>query len=91
MNVRDVIHSTFQHFIDVLSSNELRTVLSRELNICLDIVMNNTGSLANMAMESVDRCIHENMEVFKPEYRCNDALFFWSFKHSLYEFLKSNC
>ena len=91
MNVRDVIHSTFQHFIDVLSSNELRTVLSRELKICLDIVMNNTGSLANMAMESVDRCIHENMEVFKPEYRCNDALFFWSFKHSLYEFLKSNC
>ena len=91
MNVRDDIHSTFRHFIEVLSSNELRTVLSRELNISLDIVMNNIGALANMAMESVDMCIHENMEAFKPEYRCNDALFFWSFKHSLYEFLKSNC
>ena len=91
MNVRDDIHSTFRHFIDVLSSNELRTVLSRELNISLDIVMNNIGTLANMAMDSLDMCIHENIEVFKPEYRCNDALFFWSFKHSLYEFLKSNC
>ena len=89
--VRDDIHRTFRHFIDVLSSNELRTVLSRELNISLGIVLNNINALDNMAMNSVDICLHEKMEVYKQEGRCNDALFFWSLKHCLYELLKNNC
>lgn len=91
MNVRDDIHSSFRHFIDILSSNALRTVLSRELNISLDIVMNNIGAIEHMAMDSVNMCINEKLEFNKPEYTCNDALFFWSLKHSLYELLKNNC
>lgn len=91
MNVREDLHSTFRHFIDILSSNELRTVLSRELNISLKIVMNNIGAIEQMAMESVNMCINEKQEFDKPEYICNDALFFWSLKHSLYEWLKNNC
>ena len=91
MNVRDDIHSSFRQFIDILSSNELRTVLSRELNISLDIVMNNIGAIEHMAMDSVNMCINEKLEFNKPENICNDALFFWSLKHSLYEWLKNNC
>ena len=91
MNVREDLHSTFRHFIDILSSNELRTVLFRELNISLNIVMNNIGAIEQMAMDSVNMCINEKLEFDKPEYICNDALFFWSLKHSLYEWLKNNC
>ena len=89
--VRDDIHSTFRHFIDVLNSNELTTVLFRELNVSLGIVMNNKGALEHMAMDSVNMCLNENLEFKDPEYRCNSALFFWSLKHSLYEWLKNNC
>lgn len=91
MNVVDDIHTTFRHFIDVLSSNELTTVLFRELNVSLGIVMNNKGALDHMAMDSVNMCLNENLEFKDPEYRCNSALFFWSLKHSLYELLKNNC
>ena len=89
--VRDDIHSTFRHFIDVLSSNEIRTILSRDLNISLKSVMNNIGDIEHMAMDSVSMCLNENLEVNNPEYICNDTLFFWSLKHSLYELLKNNC
>lgn len=44
-----------------------------------------------MAMWSVYLCLKESLEVNKPEDRCNDALFFWSLKLSLYEWLKENC
>lgn len=91
MNVRDDIHSTFRHFIDVLRADEVKDVLIRELNISLGIVMNNIGALGQMAMDSVNMCLNENMEVKDPEDRCNSALFFWSLKHSLYELLKNNC
>lgn len=91
MNVRDDIHSTFRHFIDALSSNEIRTILSRDLNISLKSVMNNIGDIEHMAMDSVSMCLNENLEVNNPEYICNDTLFFWSLKHSLYELLKNNC
>ncbi len=91
MKVREDIHSTFRNFIDVLSSNELTTVLFRELNVSLGIVMNNKGALDHMAMDSVNMCLNENLEFKDPEYRCNSALFFWSLKHSLYELLKNNC
>lgn len=87
VKVRDDIHSTFRHFLDVLCANELRTVLFGKLDICLE----NIDVIANLAMKSVDMCIDENMEALKPEYKCNDALFFWSLKHSLYEWLKENC
>lgn len=90
-NVGDDIHSAFRHFIAILNSNELRDVLSQELNISLGTVMNNIGALVNMAMDSVNRCINEKLEFNKLEDRCNDALFFWSLKHSLYEWLKNNC
>jgi hypothetical protein len=91
MNVIDDIHTTFRHFIDVLSSNEIRTILSRDLNISLKSVMNNIGDIEHMAMDSVSMCLNENLEVNNPEYICNDTLFFWSLKHSLYELLKNNC
>ena len=91
MNVRDDIHSTFRHFIDILSSNEIRNVLAQELNIGLNIVMSNIRALEQMAMDSVHICLNENLEIKAPEDRCNSALFFWSLKHCLYKLLKNNC
>ena len=91
MNVRDDIHSTFRHFIDVLSSNEIRNALAQELNIGLNIVMSNIRALEQMAMDSVHICLNENLEIKAPEDRCNSALFFWSLKHCLYKLLYNNC
>ena len=91
MNVRDDIHSTFRHFIDVLCSNEIRNLLAQELNIGLNIVMSNIRALEQMAMDSVHICLNENLEIKAPEDRCNSALFFWSLKYCLYKLLKNNC
>ena len=90
-NVRDDMHRTFQHFIDMLASHEIRDVLFQELDISLDRVMRNINNFAHMAINSVDLCINENMAVNGPEERCGNALFFWNLKHSLYEWLRSNC
>lgn len=90
-NVRDDMHRTFQHFIDMLASHEIRDVLFQELDISLDRVMRNINNFAQMAINSVDLCINENMEVNGPEGRCGNALFFWNLKHSLYDWLRCNC
>lgn len=90
-NVRDDMHRTFQHFIDVLASHEMRDVLFQELGISLDRVMRNINNFAHMAINSVDLCINEDMAVNGPEGRCGNALFFWNLKHSLYEWLRGNC
>lgn len=88
MNVWDDIHSAFQHFIGILSDNEIGSVLMHYLNTDFIPLIN---ALEAMARDSVHWCLNENMQVHKPESRCYNALFFWNFKHSLYEWLIRNC
>lgn len=91
MNVRDNMYNTFRHFIDVLRSDEIRDVLCRELDYGSSITLNNINDFVYMAMKSVNMCIDESMNINGPEGKCDEALFFWSLKHSLYELLKNNC
>lgn len=91
MNVRDCMSRSFQIFLDVLRSNEISDILACYLNINLNLVLNDIDTLVNMGEKSMDLCLNEYLQVTQPSNRCDKALFFWSLKHSLYEWLKANC
>lgn len=85
LNLRDRLYYSYNGFLDILDSIEIKDYLYH-----LGLRLNLTNYLKNRGFYmSIDECLYDYLNHNEPKQICNEALFFWGLKHSLYEYLKT--